>query len=172
MPNWVHNRLRGVGKPEEVRGFVTAAESLDTDEPSGERWVLDFERHVGTPEQVLPGLNAATRSPTRSPSRDDSWFHWRRENWGTKWNAMWPSRTGEPGAGEVSYRFATAWTPPEPWLLRVSLLHPDLTFELESVEEFLQASDGRRVEVGQVVGRWLVDPENADWLELSSEDAD
>lgn len=84
MPNWVHNRLLVTGDPAEVAGFVQAAR-----DEAGEQAVLDFERHVPTPPELLAGIRGAdTRPPVRTPTGDDRWFDWRREHWGTKWNAM------------------------------------------------------------------------------------
>jgi hypothetical protein len=82
---------------------------------------------------------------------------------------MWPSREEDVQGGSVTYKFATAWVPPEPWLHRVSELHPELVFELESIEEFLQGSCGCRWTAGALIERWPVDPEAADWIELSQE---
>ena len=170
MPNWIHNRLIVTGESRELSRFVAAAEAVEIDEETGERTPLDFERHLPTPHELLAGARGPHGSPVRVPYGDDGWFHWRRENWGTKWNAMWPSREGDARGGIVAYKFATAWTPPEAWLRSVSELHPELVFELESIEEFLQGSAGCRWSAGVLVGRWPVDPEAADWIELSHDD--
>ena len=170
MPNRIHNRLVVTGEGEQLSRFVVAAEDAVIDEETGERAPLDFERHVPTPAALLARLDRPARSPARSPARDDGWFRWRRENWGTKWNAMWPSREGDPRDGTVTYKFATAWAPPEAWLRRVSEQHPELVFELESIEEFLQGSGGWSWSAGALVDSWPVDPEAADWIELSHND--
>ena len=166
VPNWTYNRLRVLGDPEELNRFVLAVEEQDADQPAA----LDFERHVPTPARLLARVSDNPRSPVRSPTRDDEWFAWRRRNWGTKWNAMWPTREGDSQAGRATYSFATAWAPPEPWLRTVSSLHPELVFELEFIEEFLQGSGGAHYIAGELVERWHVDPEASDWIELREED--
>lgn len=51
------------------------------------------------------------------------WYGWNCEHWGTKWDAYsleeWDNR------GDVAeIQFDTAWSPPRPWLVALSLAHP------------------------------------------------
>jgi hypothetical protein len=69
-------------------------------------------------------------------------YEWCIENWGTKWNAVRAvhaengERWDENGREflRVTISFDTAWSPPEPVILRASELHPALRFELRYFE--------------------------------------
>ena len=102
MPNWIHNRLTVTGEPEALADFVTGAEDDEVDERTGEAVPLDFEQHVPTPAELLTNPLGRPGSPALSPDSDDGWCFWRNENWGTKWNAQWPERSGAPADGRVA----------------------------------------------------------------------
>ena len=52
--------------------------------------------------------------------------------------------------GRVLYRFETAWSTPDPWLLVVSTAHPALAFDHEFAEEFEQFAGRARVRAGEL----------------------
>ncbi len=71
-----------------------------------------------------------------------TWYEWCCEHWGTKWNAAGASlgegceeweRRGEC-VRRVEINFDTAWSPPQPVILRASELYPELEFELRYFE--------------------------------------
>ena len=59
-----------------------------------------------------------------------TWYGWRSERWGTKWNA-WDGRF----EGDDVVTFITAWSPPEPVVETLSELYPENTIEVEWEEE-------------------------------------
>ena len=62
------------------------------------------------------------------------WYHWSIANWGTKWDAYdYEQRSSEPNL--FAFKFETAWSFPEPIFDRLAELHPELRFEVESVDE-------------------------------------
>jgi hypothetical protein len=62
------------------------------------------------------------------------WWHWRVNNWGTKWNLS-PDDIGfEEKPGSMTYSFDTAWAPPEPVIQRLSEMFPDANILLSFYE--------------------------------------
>jgi len=55
-----------------------------------------------------------------------TWYEWRWENWGTKWNTSDITRTETKSS--LRYRFNTAWDQPVPILRRLIADNPDLKF--------------------------------------------
>jgi hypothetical protein len=96
VPNWVFNKL-------EARGGVGALARFAADlreEREGSASVLDFERVLPTPPDLLAGREDRW-APVRRPDDDDRWFQRRWEHWGTKWNAMWAGLEGVPEDGRL-----------------------------------------------------------------------
>jgi hypothetical protein len=67
----------------------------------------------------------------------NDWYSWSVNNWGTKWNA-----------GETSYdgevlEFETAWSTPEPVIIELSDMYPDITFIVEYADEDIGSNCGR-----------------------------
>lgn len=66
-------------------------------------------------------------------------YDWHVYNWGTKWNSYdfhWVKKGGpkewNPGALEISFRFTTAWSPPEPIFHTLADKFPTLEFWVSS----------------------------------------
>ena len=59
-----------------------------------------------------------------------SWYEWRVENWGTKWNAYQQSRTS---ANEFS--FQTAWSHPSPIIDLLSKMFRSIVFRVKYADE-------------------------------------
>jgi hypothetical protein len=111
---------------------------------------------------------------------DDSWYDWRVNNWGTKWNAYdisyltFPEvinavhEDTEKDFASIEYDFVTAWSPPAQWLDYASEKYPDLTFALAWFEPacdfygatVLRAGDILTLEEGACSS--LV-PDDVDW---------
>ena len=58
----------------------------------------------------------------------DNWYDWQVNHWGTKWDI-----TGDVGVNDMddetcSLVFQTAWSPPEPIVVKLQEMFPDLTF--------------------------------------------
>lgn len=69
------------------------------------------------------------------------WYHWRLENWGTKWNAYEQRRLSleNPQSDDTidTLMFQTAWTTPHPVIEHLSKLFPDCSFDVEYADEDL-----------------------------------
>lgn len=75
------------------------------------------------------------------------WYHWRINNWGTKWDAFNTS-IERVGTNHVKIVFDTAWCIPMPWLEFISFKHHELLFEIIYILEMskrgiLTIQDGR-----------------------------
>ncbi len=92
MPNWCSNTIEIQGTKEQINKFVSFLE-----EKNGKEW-FDFF------------------NPTPAELKEDGWYTWNVDNWGTKWNCDaqdWIS-IFNPNEDEasVSFWFDSAWAPP------------------------------------------------------------
>jgi hypothetical protein len=145
MPNYCDNTLTVSGEPQVLREFKHAVRAVEVDPYTGRRPVLDFDRLVPMPSELLE--NRAEVQPGCVPG----WYSWRVENWGTKWNAQAPRLSGTLKSGDLRYRFLTAWTPPYEWLQTVAPTYPSLTFHLRYQEEMGHFEGDARWEGGKLV---------------------
>ena len=60
-----------------------------------------------------------------------TWYGWCREHWGTKWNSC-DSKKLEDGSG---WRYETAWSCSEPVVRALSVIFPEVRFELWYADE-------------------------------------
>ena len=86
-------------------------------------------------------------------------YSWCISHWGTKWDLCRDRFYSSLNGGRAEYYFDTAWSPPCPWLEKVSRDWPDLSFELVYYEtgaglagRFV-CEDGEVVDDTQVEGR-------------------
>jgi len=76
------------------------------------------------------------------------WYWWRVHFWGTKWNLGKDSLQVDHSDNQVVMRFDTAWSPPEPIVMKLGEMFPALTFSLEYEEPgcafygFLECKNG------------------------------
>ena len=75
-----------------------------------------------------------------------TWYDWCRENWGTKWNAYSYEQEDED-----TISFETAWSNPEPIMLKLSKMYPEATIEHWWADEDMGSNDGHRVYCGGVI---------------------
>jgi len=55
-----------------------------------------------------------------------NWYTWCNDHWGTKWDATEFSRLNTDKPTILIFVFNTAWGPPEPVLLKLRKMHPEL----------------------------------------------
>ena len=76
-----------------------------------------------------------------------TWYEWCIEHWGTKWNAY-----SNEQEDEDTIIFETAWSNPEPVMLKLSEMYPETTIEHWWADEDMGSNDGYRVyQGGQIV---------------------
>ena len=61
---------------------------------------------------------------------EDSWYEWRLQNWGTKWEFCDVALNLDKYTSEFNCSFLTAWSPPIEGLFRVSTMFPNALFTL------------------------------------------
>jgi hypothetical protein len=125
MPNWCDNVLTVEGPREALDRFRDAVKSqpLEATDGNGDRGVenssdLSLERIIPTPEEML----------TSKGFEEDGWYHWRINNWGTKWDV--DAKLIEDG-DRLIYEFSSAWSPPQFAIETASQQYPELTFTIE-----------------------------------------
>lgn len=76
-----------------------------------------------------------------------TWYHWCIEHWGTKWNACFNEQEDED-----TIIFKTAWSNPEPFMLKLSERYPEAEIEHWWAGEGMGINAGYRVyQKGQIV---------------------
>ncbi|MDT4884858.1 Ferredoxin-like domain in Api92-like protein [compost metagenome] len=83
-----------------------------------------------------------------------------RERWGTKWNAC----DQKVDLEECRARMETAWSFPEPILLKVSEQFPDATIEVRYADEDIGSNCGSVTFLG---GKAIVRDEATRWADMS-----
>jgi hypothetical protein len=168
MPNHVYNRLIVTGDTAELGELVSSLRSEENDPDTGDTYPIDFERDVPMPAELAQVLSAD------EPSQEDvrAALDWRREHWGTKWNANWPKLEGEPEQGALTYTFATAWRPADAWLGVVAERHPELRFVHEYYEEMAHFAGRATFESGRLVADQELDPYEVEWADWTDDDED
>jgi hypothetical protein len=115
MANYVTNRLTLDAEPERIQEILTAIAYEDKGIGT-----IDFEKIIPMPGDVYRG---ALGLKEKELYGKNTWYDWRIEHWGTKWN----SRNCEcyPYEGGTEIIFDTAWSCPEPVIRHLSEMYPD-----------------------------------------------
>lgn len=140
MPNYTKNVCTIIGAKEKVESIINKIivteesrkeidlrnEGLDkdyqldyTDKSLGE---VDFNRLIPTPTNIYQGV--LTLKIKEELGAENCWQQWRRENWGSTWNASETEIYYFDEGVEVS--FWTAWSAPLPFLVELAHLCYDL----------------------------------------------
>ena len=162
MPNWRHNVLYTLNssakKDNEIMSFLKSENS-----------VFDFNNIIPTPQELkVPfsnkgkigielingtycGIELSSEmkkecielgkkylSNTQKYGYP-TWFEWRKEYWGTKWNAR--NVNIREDSGKQFIEFDTAWTLPLDIFFKLSSHFPGITFVVLSVHEFPEEKD-------------------------------
>lgn len=98
-----------------------------------EKNILDLSLGVPLPAEVKALQNDYyTTEQMMDPNNP---LNWQRCNWGTKWNCR-DSKVKARDDKNLIYDFVTAWSPPIPWLAKISKTYPNCFFQLFYVNEF------------------------------------
>lgn len=91
-----------------------------------------------------------------------TWYDWRWDNWGTKWNACDVQKPLETES-DITYNFETAWSEPEPVIRQISKDNPDtlVTNTAEYEDDYFTKEYSTKFQEGYIIGEsWeFSDPE-------------
>jgi hypothetical protein len=124
MPNWCHNTLTVSGDEGEVDRFIKENQGR-----ASQNEFLSFAKSV--PEPTYQEYDDGSQRLTKEGLL--TWYDWRVENWGTKWE---PSIEGpaeekivESVKGKTkiaTYSFDTAWGPGDVWFEKITSKYKSL----------------------------------------------
>lgn len=159
MPNHITNRLTIIGTEEQVKQVLEAIKGEREDQ------FIDFNKIAPIPKELenttsptriisqkeydeqekriaegnltdnennwglSRGLTPELANEYRKKFGYADWYNWQIENWGTKWNAY------EQVQIENVIEFQTAWSTPFSLLVNLSLMFPEVTFEVRFADE-------------------------------------
>lgn len=107
MPNWVYNQIKIKSDNLQEYGYIK-----ETLKDNGPDEVTDFSFN-----KVI----------TRPADKEEDWYNWNISNWGTKWDASDVAFFERDNL--LIYEFSTAWSPPEPVIVKLSKLFPNCDIE-------------------------------------------
>jgi hypothetical protein len=88
--------------------------------------LTDNEKNWG----LSRGLTQKLADEYREKFGHADWYGWQIENWGTKWNAY-----DQCSIDENVIEFQTAWSTPHSLLVNLSIMFPEVTFEVRFADE-------------------------------------
>lgn len=130
MPNHVSNCLYIKAETaEKINNILEAIKGIVDEDGEEVTSPIDFN-------SILP-------EPCSNPD-DYDWYHWRLNNWGTKWNAYWAdvSYVNEE-EGNSLITFSTAWSTCKPVIHALSEKFLDVEFTVEYADEDFSYNCGR-----------------------------
>ena len=116
MPNHCFNRIEIYGK--EASKIASKIESKETP--------FDFTKIFPEPDYDKTEVEPTFRKEEGDDFRMPSWWDWRVQNWGTKWNS-YDCEVIEMDDEQVEYTFNTAWGPPEGVIEKLREKYPDVS---------------------------------------------
>lgn len=131
MPNWCNNNLFVEGEKKELNKFKKKAVKdkeplcLDNFVPMPKELDIDSGCFSGDKKTEMEKIYKENEKKYGYKS----WYEWRIENWGTKWDIS-DVEIMDSGDTFIQYMFDTAWSPPTEWLRKVSEKYPELKFKI------------------------------------------
>lgn len=162
MPNWCEVDLDITGPTADVRRFAKENKN-DNPEPDafGEDRHLDFNKAVPIPndEDLLKQMEGHRTFLGEKITTDNAGYYWRIAYWGTKWNPTCYSMSKvqampkKKGHSRLEYGIATAWSPPEGWLLGASRKYPTLVLTMKYYEGAMGFCGSMKVQNGRILSQ-------------------
>ena len=117
MPNHCFNKIIIYG--DEASKIASELKSEET--------AFDFSKVLPEPDydkiEVKPTF---PKEDEKDDFRMPKWWDWRIQNWGTKWNVSNVDVVAED-SDSIEFEFDTAWSPPEPIILKLREDFPDVS---------------------------------------------
>lgn len=159
------DKLRESDSPalEEELKVVGSMERFHTPPHVSEDRMNDALEYSGLTKDVLADLGKRYVDNQREHGAP-TWFEWRTNNWGTKWNLL-PEEMSMNGN---TLEFITAWSPPEPIIETLSNQFPDVAFTMQWASEDLGYDVGERTyQAGKIVGEHIPEPGSKESHEMA-----
>ena len=131
VPNHITQHIHFLGvTPERLAEIRKLLEGPVPDE-DGEIRQFNFEVIIPLPTEIdrYPPPKKGFPEEIRKQSMSDALYEWRCANWGTKWGSYDLQELPD------GWKYETAWHIPEPILLQVSRMVPDLDIQVEADDE-------------------------------------
>jgi hypothetical protein len=109
MPNNITNKLQFIGDEKEIEECKKFIKS--------DSHIIDFDKIIKMPEEL---------------NKNEGWYYWRTEHWGTKWNAY--EETVDANDTSIIV-FSTAWRPSVKVIEELSKRFLNLTFKLSFLDD-------------------------------------
>lgn len=133
MPNHVTNRITIYADDNRIQEIL---ESIKSDEVG--LGSIDFEKIISPPEDIYRG-NVGLEEQRKYGNNTMLSFGY--ENWDTKWNAYGYDHFF-PYEGGNTIEFLTAWSRPEPVIIKLSQMFPDVQFHHAWADEDIGSNVG------------------------------
>lgn len=163
MPNHVRNRVVFNGTKEDVAKVFAFI--------NGENGAIDFNSIIPQPMDLDKPVSGNTQETKdkgwmwRLLYGYPSWYEWRLDKWGTKWNAY---EINTEGATDNFIEFDTAWAAPHPVIKRLAECFPDVEMIHTWADENTSYNCGeRRYQGGTLVCDCQVDEGSKEAYELA-----
>lgn len=134
MPNHILNVVTVIGEVEEVKRMRTAikgygkAKDFNEKEEKFYELIIDFSKIVFCPPNIFQG--GLSQDDEKKYGKENCWYHWNIENWGTKWSAY-----DSHNISDTEFSFQTAWSHPQPIFVALSEYFPKLVFDVKYADE-------------------------------------
>ena len=143
MTNWVTINVNVTGEEKALAEFKEAHFVCVTD-PDKPAWSPDINFDFNT-IVPMPAVMHGTTSPTRDDDKlnarirkkmygAENWYDWSITTWDTKWNAS-DTHINIDNAVNMEFSINTAWSLPIKIFEELAELYPELTFDIDCVEE-------------------------------------
>ena len=148
MPNWCENVVRVSGEYKEILRFIDVVKSEEepfsfqsiSPMPEELHWVqspvsiktqeeIDAYKEENKDSKYMMMSFPITQEMYNEYMKKygcATWYDWANDMWGTKWDCRGVVYKDEFEGEEVTYRFDTAWGPPEPIYHVLTYKFPDL----------------------------------------------
>ena len=155
MPNWCVNTLTVWGDESELSEFRSKTVK---DDPN----TVSFNELFPMPTEIDNEDGRLSRNENETDAEyelrrkefikkhgTDSWYEWRVENWGTKWEGS-QNEIYSDSPDELILSFETAWAPPSNWVKRVAMRFPNLSFRLVYMETGNEIAGKLLIDQGEI----------------------
>lgn len=131
MPNHIRTTIKPSKDFEKITEKVVSKIEGKEDE-----FFFDFEKIIPVPDDIFRG---DLTQEMELKHGEKTWYKWNISHWGAKWN----SYDFDPYAKyDEKFSFQTAWASPEPVIIALSEMFPDVEFEVKYADEDIGSNLG------------------------------